>query len=187
MQSQDTSSHPRSDRHCKCRASYKYKRYGHSTSFGRGENDKPAPWIASTFTSTLIHRTDCPLCWGSQEVRRFGLKISAPRWLLRRTIEAAMSITRGSGGFSISPMLAFNNIVPSNTGPFKILDLDPLNSHSCCTATLETVLRHDRQQLSRLYREGKASPRDIDEHGNTVLHVRLTLQQSFLIHFGLTV
>ena len=80
-------------------------------------------------------------------------------------------MTRGSGGFSISPTLAFSPIVSSNGGAFKILDIRFEDDISA--ADMQATFAFRKQELSRLYLEGKASPHDVDEAGNTVLHVSL--------------
>ena len=89
-----------------------------------------------------------------------------------------MSMTRGSGGFSISPALTFNYVVSSDTEPFKLLDrpfgFDPVKFFYCglSTADVRATLDLVRRKLFRLYQEGNASPSDVDENGNTVMHVR---------------
>lgn len=80
-----------------------------------------------------------------------------------------MSMTRGSGGFSLSPALTFNYVVRSDTGPFKVLNMS--FKYGMSAADVRTVFDFKRQELIRLYQEGKASRGDVDEDGNTVMHV----------------
>ena len=73
---------------------------------------------------------------------------------------------RGAGEFSISPCLS---IVPSNAPAFALLniDMDELET----TKEIQVCFDRRIRQLSRLYSERKALPRDVDQNGDTVLHV----------------
>lgn len=91
-------------------------------------------------------------------------------------MQAALSMTRGAGGFSISPTLTFSYVVPSGSGAFKLLDFDStfcrdlaLNKISPADIRAEFEIR--TQGILRLYQEGQSSPSDVDENGNTVMHV----------------
>ena len=104
----------------------------------------------------------------SQETKEFGFRISFTGPLLQGAIQAAMSMTRGSGGFSLSPALAFNHVVRSDTGPFQFLNFSGMSS-------IEHIVRNkldfNKEKLVYLYQQGNASPSDVDENGDTVLHV----------------
>ena len=84
-----------------------------------------------------------------------------------------MSMTRGSGGFSLSPVLNFNYVVRSGTGPFKLFQ-SAFQYKLETTADVYAALDFQRQELIRLYQEGNASPGDVDENGDTVMHVSLS-------------
>ena len=117
----------------------------------------------------MRHRRNCPLFGQDEEAKRAGIWVSYSGPLVRGAIEAAISITRGSGGLSITPTLAFIPTVPSNSAAFEALNI---NIYRVSTAAeMQAVLLSGRHELLRLYQEGKASPRDLDEDGNTVLHV----------------
>ena len=91
-------------------------------------------------------------------------------------------MTRGAGGFSINPTLAFNSIVPSDSGPFKIMNTS--FTFDASAADMQATFAFKKRELLHLYQQGKASPRDIDENGNTVMHVSLGNRTSFLFDFS---
>ncbi|KAI9703670.1 MAG: hypothetical protein M1836_007440 [Candelina mexicana] len=153
---------------CTCRTYYKYKSYGHLRSYGNAWDLKPARWIATLFTSTLTHHQNCSL-FGELQAKHFGLRLTLNGSLLQGTVEAAMSMTRGPGGCSISPTLAFNHVVPSNAGAFKLLKF-PFK-FEISAAGMQKALDVRKQKLLHLYQERKASPRDINENGDTVMHL----------------
>ena len=154
---------------CTCRALFKYKPLFRSRSYNMdGKNLTAAQWNAGFFTNTLVHRPGCPEV---QEEKQIGLKISFGGCLIQGAIQAAMSMTRGAGGFSISPILAFSPVVPSGTGPFRVFRMvDELEEIHA--SDLRTAFRSWTQELLQLYQAGKASPRDVDEEGNNIMHVR---------------
>lgn len=169
MQSQKWNPYPRSSQRCTCRALYKYNPLGRSWSYKKRTGLTPARMNAGTFASTLVHRQDCELFCKNQATKQFGLRLSFSGQLIQGAVQAAMSITRGSGGFSISPTLTFNYIVPSRTGPFKILDF--CFDHKTSAADMQITFEFRKQELLRLYQEDKASPSDVEENGRTVMHV----------------
>lgn len=174
MQSEHTDSQRRFLQRCTCRALFRYRRYGHSIVYGKKGISMLAPWNVVTFSSSLIHHRDCVLSRESQETKQFGLRIAFGGPLLRGAIHAAMSMTRGSGGFSLSPALTFNYVVPSNTGQFKLLNSSlGYALRWAPAADVRTAFEFRRRELLRLYQEGKASPSDVDENGETVMHVSL--------------
>ncbi len=84
-------------------------------------------------------------------------------------------MTRGFGGSAISREYAFKcyNIVRPNTGAFKLLDHDIQLDPETPATDLEVVLESKKQGLMRLFQERKASPGDVDENGDTLMHVSL--------------
>ncbi|KAL8916695.1 MAG: hypothetical protein Q9172_006187 [Xanthocarpia lactea] len=148
--------------------------YGHTlTAFPalsynmNGKNLTAAKWNAGSFTSTLVHR---PGCAEAQEEKQIGLKISFSGRLIQGAIRAAMSMTRGAGGFSISPMLAFSPVVPSGTGPFRVIRTFG-HRDEVHASDLPTPFGSWTQELLQLYQAGKASPRDLDEEGKNIMHI----------------
>lgn len=142
----------------------------------------PRQWNAATFASTLVHRQDCPLFEEAEEVKQFGFRISYSGSLLAGMIQAAMSMTRGCGGFSISPILAYNPTVSSDVAVFRILDISFKDRTS--VADVQAMFALKKQELLRLYIEGKASLRGMDEEGNTVTACESSYVEVFASKLG---
>ena len=174
----------RSPRRCMCRPIFKYKSYGHSRLYD--ENSLLSRWGAAGFSSSLNHRRDCVLFLESKECKQFGLRISFSGPFLMGAIQAAMSMTRGFGRFSISPSLSFNSVVPSNSEQFRLLHFD-FDNKEMSVADVRTNFEFRRQEILRQYQEGNASPYDIDENGNNVMHVSLWCKQPFSLRGTLKV
>ena len=171
IQSQCTNPQRRRMKHCTCRVLFKYKPYREWRLYENEKRPLLARWSAATFSSLLTHHRDCMLSRESQETKEFGFRISFSGPLLQGAIQAAMSMTRGSGGFSLSPVLTFNYVVRSGTGPFKLFE-NPFQYRWKSAADICAALDFRRKELIRLYQEGNASPGDVDEDGNTIMHVR---------------
>ena len=129
-------------------------------------------------TESMKHDPACYLFASSSSttVAKFGVKRCGA--FLSRAIEASISITRGAGGLSINHGLRCAHMVPANNPAFHLLfrlrgrfDTDRKMNIGEVESSLETGI----QDLARLFRDGKASPYDVDLEGNTLLHVRLIL------------
>ncbi|KAI9726270.1 MAG: hypothetical protein M1835_003774, partial [Candelina submexicana] len=120
------------------------------------------------YTSTLTHHRDCNHFWDLEEERNFELRISFNGFLLQGTVEAAMSMTHSPGGCSIGPMLAFSRFVPSDAGAFKLPSVH--YHHEISAAEMQEAFCVRKQKLLHLFQQRKASPRDIDENGDTIMH-----------------
>ena len=178
LQSQRTNSQRRPFQQCTCRALFKYKPYSQSRSYKNEKWSMLAGWSANSFSSTLTHHRDCMLSRESRKTKQFGFRMSFSGPLLRGALQAAMSMTRGSGGFSLSPALTFSYIVRSDTGPFKFFDKTlPIRQVSAADACAKFDFQ--RQELVRLYQQGNSSPSDVDEYGNNVLHVSLSYKNPY--------
>lgn len=83
-------------------------------------------------------------------------------------------MTRGAGGFSIGPALMFNYVVSSKTGPFLLFSTplhDNADYRDVTPADIRRALEVRKRKLVQLFHQGKASPSDVDENGNSVMHV----------------
>lgn len=104
-----------------------------------------------------------------------GFNLSYCSTLLAATVKASISMTCGAGGFAISPTLSFCPVTPSNAENFALFEvktLYPYRPFSIFTEDeLQAFFDMRVQRLQRLYSERKASPYDVDQDGNTILHV----------------
>ena len=135
-------------------------------------------WKFMFKTESMSHHPGCHLFVRSCSITVTKVCMKRCGAFLSGAIEASISITRGAGGFSISPDLRCARAVPANNPAFKLLEhlrhvlfTSPAMNIGEVKLSLETGI----QDLARLFRDGKASPYDVDLSGNTLLHVCLTL------------
>lgn len=124
-------------------------------------------WNMAFYTANSTHRRGCPTFLESSHT--IGLRLSYCGYLLARTLQASMSFTRGAGGFSISPTISFSALVPSDSPVFRLLDFNFSRKTSVQDISSWFDLRID--QILHLFETRAASPYDVDQDGNTMLHV----------------
>ena len=164
-----------SRRRMKCNCNAKYTNVSHDEArstrrfgwlFGHA-------WIyRSGLSSTKLHRRTCPMLLTSPAVVTARLSIGVCGALLRGAAEATFSITRGAGGFSISRALHCMRVVDDSTKTFTLVgSLDKDCPYACRIEVWEYRLNRRIQEIECLFREGQATPYDVDLEGNTLLHV----------------
>jgi len=105
----------------------------------------------------------------------FGVKFSFYSFFLSKTVEASMSIIRGAGGLSIGPNLAFYPLVPKDAPALKLLK----DLRSRYEPLTETRVGDILQRLGEFFRNGDASPRDIDKDGGSLFLVSRKLEDEY--------
>lgn len=139
-----------------------------------------------TTKSTKSHRRTCPQ---NNDFLIHHTSVVGMRAVLggflSRVVEVSVSLTRGAGGFSISPNLTLKSMIRDNSPAF---DLFP-ESHGFTFASQRGLsgafaAHTDRclQQLKEIYSGGEASPYDIDYNGRTVLQVGSVTHILILAH-----
>ena len=88
---------------------------------------------------------------------------------LARAVEASLSLTRGAGGIALSPNLQLRCLVPDDCPAFVLIRERFPDDMSF--DDIKTVASQRVQILRQMFQDGKASPYDVDIHGNTLLHV----------------
>ena len=132
-------------------------------------------------TESMSHHHACPFAVSSSSTTLAKFRIKRCGAFLSGAIEVSISITRGAGGFSISPGLRCAHVVPHDNPAFQLiyrLGNDICIALQTYTPTIDEIklsLETGIQDLARLFRDGKASPYDVDLSGITLLHVRLTI------------
>lgn len=133
-------------------------------------------WNFVLYSKSVDHHHRCPVYNNETEHERvLGFNVSYCGTLLAATVKASVSMTRGAGGSAISPTLSFCPVMPSNAENFALFE----GVFSSFDNVLDEVTKDKWQEffdmrvqrLQRLYSERKASPYDVDQDGNTVLHV----------------
>lgn len=124
-------------------------------------------WNVSFFTTNSTHRRGCPAFVESSNA--IGFRFSYCGYLLARTLQASISFTRGAGGFSISPTISFSALVPSDSPLFRLLEFNFSSKTSAHDMSKSFDVRIG--QILHLFENCAASPYDVDQDGNTMLHV----------------
>ena len=132
--------------------------------------------VFKTSTETYKHSTTCAYCIRTEATTTVGLKMTYYGRLLANTVRATVSITSGAGGFSISPCLNFRALVSNRSPAFKLLDSKTLYTHFVRTPPSRTsevcdYFESTLQQIYELFQDKVASPTDINECGETLIHV----------------
>ena len=127
----------------------------------------------SFWQGTSSHSATCPFRYRDRRIQTFGLGLRVCCFILSRTVQATLTVTRGAGGCSISSALKYRAIVPENSPAFEIvysaeLEFTPgIDDIQGLQHRVEDLL----QQLKKLFRDGKASPTDICQNEGSLLHV----------------
>lgn len=134
-------------------------------------------WFQKISDVCLIHDRDCPVWYTSQRKVTVGVNIQIFRFSISGSIDF-------SGGYyswrnwsaAPSPNLRCRTTVTSNSGAFAILT--KLNKSLYRQYRKKDRIYHPERALTKClvslheaFSVGKASPHDIDEYGNNILHV----------------
>ena len=131
----------------------------------------------------INHHRTCPLFASPAKTTTAKIRIRTCGAFLAGAVEASISLIRGAGGSSISAALQCARVVPRNSPAFSLVHLDYVSGSVFPTfngraITSPRKLKAHREfnihQLARMFRDGRASPYDVDLDGNTLLHVRVT-------------
>ncbi|CZT43198.1 uncharacterized protein RSE6_03197 [Rhynchosporium secalis] len=122
-----------------------------------------------SWSQAIRHQPYCPLSrYAQQRIDKLGAKYSFCTNALGFSVVATLSMARGAG-FSISPHFIIRAIVPDDSPSFRLLDLNykDLVVSDDYLDRAKLVL----QELTTLFRDGKAAPTDVRADGSTLLHI----------------
>jgi hypothetical protein len=133
------------------------------------ESHVSSGYLSAFWSQKTQHLPCCPLYARAERTDTLGAKYTYCSKALGNSISVAISITRGAGGFAISPWLEFRAVVSEDSPAFDLFSYNTLlrKTKIDITGGAECILR----QLHQLFQEGRASPRDILPDGSTLLHV----------------
>ena len=113
--------------------------------------------------SMAQHRKTCPLS-SFQSGFQISVRYMFPQWLLFKAVDISFSALYGAGGFSLAPYLGIIRVATNNNVAKKVLN--------------RFTFVHDAGRLDQLilelrqvFLDGRASPFDIDEQGQSLIHV----------------
>ena len=124
--------------------------------------------LCGSHVCSVTHLPDCIFCNPSQWTRNTSISASLKSLILGKAIEATVSITSKSWRISISPSLTFRPIVSNDSPAFALFGI--VNTGKA-RENLADYLKFTASSILQLYRDGKASPVDVNVRGETVLLV----------------
>jgi hypothetical protein len=122
---------------------------------------------------SLSHDSSCPLSKFSSKSTVVKTALQYCGALLARAIRASITINRGAGGLSIGQKLDIASMVPSDSRAFQLVNWSSAIEEGVIKSASEfnTFLRDSIKKLECTFRNGNASPCDVNEEGDTVLQV----------------
>lgn len=129
--------------------------------------------LSAFWSRKTQHLPYCPLYARGERTDILGAKYTSCSKALGNSIAVAISITRGAGGFAISPQLQFRAVVSNDSPAFALLSYES----AFRTPMKDVDKRADLilKQMYQLFQDGKASPTDVLSDGRTLLHVSPTV------------
>ncbi|KLU81845.1 hypothetical protein MAPG_00926 [Magnaporthiopsis poae ATCC 64411] len=120
---------------------------------------------------SVVHHRKCPLWYLSRRRRTFQVNISAFGFAVYGPIEVENSPFFWLKQLHIDPKLSFRSVVQSNSLVFRLIDgyFDGYFWSIPAGGWLDHAHRLE-SELSELFRNGEASPTDVDPDGNTLIH-----------------
>lgn len=119
---------------------------------------------------TSRHRQDCSLARTQKSTRISGLQYSHfSRWL-RTAINASFRVQFGAGELSIIPHLSLRGCYSDDSPAFKLL-CELGWSQAKTLSQYTSIMKQYPTRLLLLFTDGKASPNEKDELGETLFHV----------------
>ncbi|KAM0796422.1 hypothetical protein BDR22DRAFT_893275 [Usnea florida] len=128
-----------------------------------------------TFVESSSHSVTCPLYIRTEATTTVGLKMVYYGRLLANTVRATVSIATGAGGYSINPSLKFHAVVTDDSPGFRLLQTENFKERCRTTPAPQSKAVSDYfesalQQLYELFKDGRASPTDVNVYGMNLLH-----------------
>ncbi|KAI0101008.1 hypothetical protein GGR51DRAFT_530901 [Nemania sp. FL0031] len=141
-------------------------------------------------SSLTHHLPDCPFSQitKNQHIKSFTVEFNNLKWLLQKAVGLSFALKHGAGGFSIGPIFTYYPAVDEKIAPaFQIIallrhiilatkrltrirDLISVSNYENSIESYTRVINHGFDEIVSLYRHGKASPRDINSNGGSLMN-----------------
>jgi hypothetical protein len=123
--------------------------------------------------STISHQNNCPLYKIAKRIETLGIRYNFCSRLLNASIQTSISVATGAGGLSINPKMRISNIVSYDAPAFRLLSPHHIETPRKRVPLLyiSEFCKLALEQLYKLFSDGKASPTDANNCGETLLHV----------------
>lgn len=130
------------------------------------------------FTDNIVtkksHIEGCPLYVANlKSSRRRNLSFTGIIKSLNSAIQLTFYTKTGAGGFAINPSLIYFGVVDMHTAPaFQILNLlGNCPVYELQNTDQEPCLKALLRKLQEAFGSGRARPTDVDQHGQSLLHI----------------
>ena len=150
---------------CTCRTGTGSQKFSKS----HASISRTTSWGFSIHLANANHDRGCPHSAGVEKSWSMALRLAYCSKFLARAVQASVSLTRGAGGIALSPNLQLRCLVPYDS-PAIALITEPFPDNETFD-NIKIVASQRVQRLRQMFQDGKASPYDVDIHGNTLLHV----------------
>lgn len=136
----------------------------------RFENSYTIGWLRflSRSENVVVHSKSCPFWNPRIEEQSTELAAEYINLTFGTAIKLAMKATRGAGGLSVSPLLTLRGLERNDSPVFALFSWDAVHPHR---EDIGMYMDYASARTLQLFRDGRASPYDVDEHGRTILHV----------------
>lgn len=135
------------------------------------KSTKWAFWFTD-FSSQLLsmHSVGCPLFSEYRDLRRLSFNLSYTSLLLKTRAQIAISLQYGHGGMEISPSLDFRGVKRMDSPAFALFQ-DSECEWGLSPADAQIRVNQIAFRLRQLFKNGEASPMEVNEEGVTLLWV----------------
>lgn len=124
------------------------------------------------YSQTSEHNEICLFYIDGRKKRTLNFKLSWKSMLISRTIQIMARLSTGSGGIAMSSYVDWIPIVPRSSPAVSILrDLNSMALYYNPQPHL--LVDTARDELLKLFARREAHPKEIDEDGQSLLHVRV--------------
>ena len=150
---------------CPCNGQQKLKR----------EQKCWGPLILETeHETTYRHEPECPIprIGRARHQREWTVKFLMPSILniLNNAIRISFSLKVGAGGFGFSQNLTYIATVSERSSPsFRLINATRMAVYALTTSRMEILARSCLRRLLVCYADGRASPTDVNESGQSIL------------------
>jgi hypothetical protein len=120
----------------------------------------------------ISHRQDCPYARNQKSTKKLGLQIFHISQLVGTAIKGSVSMQFGAGDFSISPYLSLRGFSRRDSPAFELFDELKWDGAKTLSQYI-SIMRQLPTRLLLLFTDGKASPNEKNEFGQTLFHVSL--------------
>ena len=144
-------------------------RYRSRTSEWQASNSRTTSWNFAIHSANRNHDRDCPHSACVETSWSMRLSLACCNNFLARAVEASLCLTRGAGGIALSPNLQLRRVVPFSSPAFTLI-YEPF-PYDMTFDDIRIAASQRMQILRQMFQDGKATPYDVDTHGNTLIQV----------------